>query len=265
MSRLRIILGLAALMVLPCAIASDSGLVVRGPSWIEDCRCLIYYSTFDLDPVPVKPEVNSGMLAVAAGAPARTEPAGLFARALNTTEKPLVLSGEALSPHRPLTISFWWALPKDLPADGSFSLFQITGRGIIAAFTRGKGEWCALKEPAGVLQVYYFPGIQDVNGIYDVDLAKRVDLRAGAWHHTAAVIRQGAIVELYTDGMRVAEIATSGRAFLPADGIRSLRIGGGVVLDEVLVLDRALDAENVADYYRGLRRLAGYRSPEGKR
>lgn len=188
---------------------------------------------------------------------------GLIGKALDAVEKPLVLEGDALSPHRPLTISFWWALPRDLPIDGAFGLFQLTGRGFVAAFTRGKGEWCALQEPAGVLQVYDFPGIQDHNGIYDPKLSRSLDLRAGAWHHTAAVFRHASSVELYTDGVRVAEAATLGRELSEEDAIRSLSLGGGVLLDEVLILDRAVDAEGIEDYRRGMLRLREYHREGG--
>jgi hypothetical protein len=226
--------------------------VVRGPSWVEGC--LLDYWTFDSD----EGRSAARRLTVKDGSAAETTPSGLIGRALDTREKRLVLEGGTLSPHGPLTISFWWALNEDLPADGSFSLFQLGGKGIVSAFVRGKGEWCALREPAGVLQVYYFPGIQDVNDIYDPELSRHLDLRAGVWHHTAAVFRRGSTVEMYTDGRRVAEVATSGRGFRADDGLTTLEVGGGVHLDEVLVLDRAIDAEQVADYHRGVRRLHEY-------
>jgi hypothetical protein len=171
---------------------------------------------------------------------------------------PLVLRGEAVSPHHPLTLSFWWALPYDLAADGGYQLFSLNGAGMVALFCRGKGEWCALQRPAGVFQVYYFQGIQNINGIYDFDLLAHCDLRKGVWHHTAVVFRLASVVQVYTDGKLVTEATLSGREFSAADGLVSLSLGGPLWLDEVMVLNRAVDGGMVADYVRGARRAREY-------
>jgi hypothetical protein len=258
---LRPTLYLWACILFPTVLATDTPeRAVRGPAWVAGC--LAWYEDFDgEEPTGGEKsgEASPTAISIRSGSPRRTVAEGLIGKALDAVEKPLVLEGDSLSPHRPLTISFWWALPRDLPVDGTFNLFQLTGRGIIAAFTRGKGEWCALEEPAGVLQVYYFPGIQNHNGIYDPKLSEHLELRAGVWHHTAAVFRRASTVELYTDGALVAEATTVGRELSQEDAIRSLSLGGGVLLDEVLILDRALDAERIADYRRGMRRLHEYR------
>jgi hypothetical protein len=258
-----LLLLLAALLFAPPQLTTrDSRLTapfVRGPAWMQEC--LIYYNTFEGK--PDGPDVNTEGITV--GEAAETAAGGLFRRCLDTTAKPLVLKSAAFSAHRPLTLSFWWALPKDLPVDGGYSLFQFSGRGIVSAFTRGKGDWCALQRPAGVLQVYYFPGIQNVNGIYDYDLAAHLDLRAGVWHHTAVVLRQATNVQLYTDGKPVCEITLSGREFTKADALETLSLGGGVLLDEVAVLNRAVASGMIADYYRGVARLREYYAPDGAR
>ncbi len=239
-------------------VGGDGATDVRGPAWLRDC--LVYHHAGS---APDRPELCPASLTTSADATVTTDPEGLFGAGL-WTPKPIVLRGDALSPDRPLTLSFWWRLRKDMPVDGGFDLFTFQGRGIVSAFVRGKGEWCALQRPTGVLQVYYFPGVQNVNDLYDGDLAAHLDLKAGVWHHTAVVIRRASCVQLYTDGRLVAEASTSGRDFAAADEVRTLSIGGGVVVDEVLLLDRAIDADQVADYYRGVKRLREYATGRGE-
>lgn len=219
---------------------------VLGPPWFQES--LVYYNAFDAPPI------NAGQLETPA-VPAEGVPGGLFGRGLPTQTAPLTLHGPALSPHRPLTLSFWWALPADLPLDGGFTLFALTGRGHISAFCRGKGDWCGLQRPAGVAQVYDMAGLQNVNDIYDFDLQKSLDLHAHVWHHTAVVFRRASSVQVYTDGNLETEITTSARDWTPGDGLTTLQLGGGVLLDEIAVLDRALDAASIADYYKGVSQL----------
>lgn len=229
----------------------------RGPAWVRDS--LVYYHPCD---EPKRPQFCAPGLTTTADASIASDPDGLFGSGL-WTPKPLLIRGGLLSPHRPLTVSFWWRLRKDLPIDGGFELFTFQGMGIVSAFVRGKGEWCALKRPAGVLQIYYFQGIQNVNGIYDDDLAAHLDLRSGVWHHTAVVIRRASCVQLYMDGKMVCEATANGRDFSPADEVGSLLIGGGLVVDEILILNRAVDADQIADLYRGITRLRAYETLGG--
>jgi len=190
--------------------------------------------------------------------------AGLFGRCLSVQDSraPFELDGPAVSPHRPLTLSFWWALPYDLTLEGGYQLLQLNGKGMIALFSRGRGEWCALERPAGVFQVYYFGGIQNVNGIYDFDLMSHYDLKAGVWHHAAVVFRRAATAQAYVDGKLVFEVTISGREWTTSDALQSLTLGGPLYLDEVMLLDRAVDADMVADYYQGISRLREYLSAD---
>jgi len=172
----------------------------------------------------------------------------------------LRLRGEGLSPHRPLTVSFWWALADDARLETGFGLVHLGGRrGYISHFCRGRGTWCALERPAAVLQVYYIPGIKNVNGIYDRDLLGHLDLRRGVWHHTALVIRGASLVEVYTDGRRAWGVRVRGRRFRSEDRLNELVIGTRgkpkMILDEVLVVRRAAAAKEVADYYRAIQQL----------
>jgi len=235
-----------------------SGEDVRGPRWFSENA--IVYGSFDAVRENALFERSSGVEVREPVPPRRA--GGFIGDALDTTERPLRLQGACLSPHRPWTLSFWWALPADLPVDGGFGLFGLSGKGYIGAFVRGKGDWCALQRPAGVLQVYYFAGIRNVNDIYDMDIARTLVLRARVWHHTAAVFRLGSVVELYNDGSLASRITTTGRCFRPDDEMRNLEIGGGVWLDELAVLNRAVSPEQIRDYVQGMRRIAEYSRAE---
>ncbi|MBL7222896.1 MAG: hypothetical protein ISS72_03490 [Candidatus Brocadiae bacterium] len=223
---------------------------------------LLYYNSFDGE--DGKPQARSdsveprGELTIAAdgfrGKGARTGKQGW-----------LQLKSADFSPHLPLTVSFWWALVEDHKIDGGFGLIHLGGgRGMVSHFSRGKGGWCALERPAGILQVYYIPGIKNVNGIYDRDLMAHVDLRGGAWHHTAMVFRGASLVEVYTDGEKAWETRLVGRSFAASDKLHDLVIGtrGGapMLLDEVVILRRALTPGDLRRYVRALRqmRAVGY-------
>ncbi len=224
---------------------------------------LIYYQSFDTP--DGGPEVNE-----TGSTPNALEPLpdGIRGRcALGAKDTGLHLNSEAFSPHRPLTASFWWALQEDAAIDGVFGLFHLTGgQGMISHFSRGKGEWCALQRPAGVLQVYYFDGIANVNGIYEGDLLGKLELRAGVWHHTAVVVRGASLTEAYTDGAKVFETRNNGRNFLADDRLHDLRLGSfwgaQAYLDEVVILRRALSADEIAEYVTAVRQMAAVGYPQ---
>ena len=224
---------------------------------------LIYYQSFDSP--DGAPEVNqTGAVPNAL----ELQPAGMRGRcALGAQDTGLHLNSEAFSPHRPFTASFWWALSEDAKIDGIFGLFHLAGaRGFISHFSRGQGEWCALQRPAGILQVYYLDGIANVNGIYEGNLLGKLDLRAGVWHHTAIVIRGASLTEVYTDGAKVFETRNNGRDFAPEDSLHDLRIGSfwgtRAFIDEAMVLQRALSAEEIADYVTAIRQMAAVGYPQ---
>jgi len=180
-----------------------------------------------------------------------------------TNEQALRLISPAFSPHRPVTFFLWWALAGQHQPESCFGILHLQGRGIVSHFSRGKGEWCALQKPAGVFQVYYFPGIQNVNGIYDFDLAAHLDLSPDAWHHTALVITAASLCELYTDGRLVFSVRIAGRPFEEADALQDLTFGSPfpMKIDEAAVFNRALSADEIAYYYTATwqMRQAGYR------
>lgn len=172
-----------------------------------------------------------------------------------------ILRGDALSVHRPLTLSVWWRLDQDAQIDSGLQVFHLEGRGFISAFVRGKGTWCALPKPAAVFQCYNFPRVRNVNGIYDRGIWDKGALRAGLWHHTALTVASASALRLYTDGRPVAKIDVAGRLLSTEDAVRTLYLGnryGGIpmTLDEVAVVDRTLTPEEIARYHHALRQMA---------
>lgn len=217
---------------------------------------LLYYNGFeqpDGKPEVSQPEiVQSGKL-TAGGA-------GIYGQCgIPDSRQVLSLRSEDFSPHLPLSVSFWWALQEDAQLESCFGLFHLSGgKGFVSHFSRGKGEWCALERPAAVLQVYYLPGIANLNGIYDTDLMAHVELKAGVWHHTALVFSGSSLIEVYTEGQRVFQHRLKGRSFTADDALGEMSIGSRglpVALDELVILRRALAAEEVESYVAGLRAM----------
>ncbi len=257
---------LGLLGVVPAQGAERPDCIPLVPPWLVDC--VIYHNACDdrpetpdvnIAPIGTVPGAHRGQVEVTRG-PIITTQSAFIGKSVHVQDwrAPLMLRSPVLSPHRPLTLAFWWALPADLKLEGGYSLFELTGAGYIGLFCRGKGQWCALQRPAGVFQVYYFDGIQSVNGIYDYDILAHMDLRAGVWHHSAVVFRQATTAQVYTDGKPVFEVTIKGREFSEKDGLISLALGGPLYLDEIMVLDRAIDGDMIADYVRGVARLREY-------
>ena len=217
---------------------------------------LIYYNAFEQ--ADGKPEINAAGL-VQVGK-TRAAEAGMRGQGVVTDRRgALQLRSPELSPHKPLTVMLWWALTEDAKIDSGFNLVHLQGRGIISHFSRGKGEWCALQRNVAILQVYYFPGIQNVNGIYDADWASHIELKAGAWHHTALVINGASLVEVYTDGRLAWKTRNDGRPFNEDDKVNEVTVGTrgapGLAIDEVMILRRALTVDEIAGYVDAIRQM----------
>ncbi|MBL7222632.1 MAG: hypothetical protein ISS72_02140 [Candidatus Brocadiae bacterium] len=255
---MRLALTAAALACGGAAWAGE-GTGVSLPPFLEDR--LVYYHSF----ASATPEVNR------AGAEPRSRvvvgEGGVRGDCLlGTKPQPLVLRSDALSPHRPLSVLFWWALAEEPTAETCFGLFHLSGRGMVSHFSRGKGQWCALEKPAGILQVWNFPGIRNVNGIYDRDWRKSVSLKKGVWHHAAMVFHGASLVEVYTDGRRAWSVRLMGRPFAAEDKVQDLVLGSRtampVALDEVIILRRALAAAEVRRYVAIITQMRAVRYPE---
>ena len=221
------------------------------PSW-EDR--VIYYQSFDQG----KPEINTSGIELVEMMD--TGSAGIRGRcAIPSEAKSIQLKGKALSPDKPLVVSFWWSIQKEADKDSSFGLFHLTnGKGFISNFVRS-GPWCALEKPAAVLQIYYLHDIQNVNGIYDYDIVNSLALKREEWHHTAIIFTAGSMVSIYTDGKMVSHIRLTGRSFSESDNLKIMILGsnGGlpIALDEIIILDRPLMDEEIAEYVNIIRQM----------
>ena len=159
---------------------------------------------------------------------------------------------------RPITVSLWFRLEEPMKEDSPFHLVSLwADGGYISHFVRGKGTWCALKEPTFVIQLYNFRNISNVNGI-DFGSAW---LPHGQWHHAALTVSEGSRIRVFWDARLRSEITAKGRLFRPDDAVRTIGLGPQaaghpMTVDELLILDRALTAEEVAAYVTAVRKLA---------
>ena len=253
-SRFRAIVTLTAILLagvargeLPAAAASD--FLYLPPAW-EDR--VVFYHAFErrVD----EPEINTLAARVQGAATAEAE--GLTGKgytAPNVHDKknpqtPLSIFSPGLSAHRPLTVMCWWRLDRPMVETSSFSLLSLAGAGYVASFVHGKGEWCGLKEPTYVSQVNNFPGIANHNNPW----GGRAWFEPGAWHHVAITVAGGAEVAIYWDGRLRETISLKGRLLREGDTGR-VDIGGNyrfhpMTFDDLIVVDRVLTAEEIADY-----------------
>jgi hypothetical protein len=240
--------------ILPRLWAGDAADCLRIPPDLE-ARVLLYHS---FAKGPDTPEVNTVQARVAqpTGATGGTGLAGPGLSFTERAEKPtaLVLASPEFRPSRPLTVSFWWRLDSPMQPETSFHVLTLRGGGIVSNFVRGKGEWCGLKQPTYVQQIYYFSGMKNQN-----QLGSRVWLEPNEWHHTAFVFRNANRVQVYWDGALRTDYAIRGRPFAPDEG-GTLEIGPTwlfhpMTIDEILVLDRALDANEIRAYMTSVQRL----------
>jgi hypothetical protein len=229
------------------------------PAWSD--RVVFYHS---FESAVDKPEVNLIQGQVRGE---KTEPvAGLNGRgykAPNSYEKrtPLQLSSPALCPHKPITAMLWFRLDAAMKPETSFQLLRLGGRGYIASFVRGKGDWCALKEPTYISQVYDFPGVTNHHNSW----GGRVWFEPGEWHHVAITVAGASEVRIYWDGKLRENIVIKGRLFREGDvtwaHLDPNWLYHPMSIDDVVVADRALTADEVGDYVTAARQLAARRFP----
>ncbi|MBN2451744.1 MAG: hypothetical protein JXR77_15255 [Lentisphaeria bacterium] len=171
-------------------------------------------------------------------------------------EAPLVVSGTGLSPDRPISVMTWWRLDAPMRETTGFNVLTLHGKGLIGSFVRGKGEWCALPEPRRVFQVYYFPGIANRNDV----ASDRILFTDSSWRHTAITVAAASEICVYWDGELKTRYATRGRPFGPGDVTQLCpgpRHGGHpMTLDDIVVTDCVLAAEQVRTYVEAVRSLA---------
>ena len=222
---------------------------------------VVFYLSFDggVD----KPEINAlgGRFGAGDAAPAP----GVAGRGADVSgpagKRGVSLSGLALPLHKPLTVSLWWKVREPMRQDTGFDLVYLFGQGYIAHFVRS-GPWCGLKEPTFVTQVYNWPGVSNINGIDDGP--GRAE--AGVWHHVAVVVAKGSQVSVYWDGVRRSDFTFKGRTLGPQDLAKAVHFGPQgaghpMTLDELMILDVALDAPAVGRYIEAVRQLSAAGMP----
>jgi len=174
-------------------------------------------------------------------------------------EDGIILISDKLSPHKSLSISVWWALKDKHKEGGWFEILSLTGKGYISVFTRGGGgdTWCGLTKPAGILQVYNFQGINNINGIYHYDIESVLELEK--WNNTVITFTAGRNIKLYHNGQLFTEYNLSGGNFKEEDKINSLSFGRGggeeIYFDEILILSRVLTYKEINEYYNIMTQL----------
>jgi hypothetical protein len=174
-------------------------------------------------------------------------------------KRPFTLESGRLSPHRPLTLAFWWSLPDGMEPNGGTGFFAFRGKGYVSDFVRG-GPWCALRDSAHVFQVWSFPGADNVNGVFDRRFRQDTTLGRGEWHQTVFTASGGTEFTLYLNGRPVFNCRLKSRALREGDGVRRLTLGpahGGarLLVDELVILDIALRPQEVSEFHGQVRSL----------
>lgn len=235
--------------------ADDAALLLLPPAY--DGRVLVYHS---FSKGAKKPELNTAKATVEAEGGAVAEGftgRGLALRPAKGANSPqsIRLVSPAFSAHRPLTVMLWWRVDAPMRETTWLGLLKIgnhRGRhdGYIANFVAGKGEWCGLKEPTYISQLQNFPGLTDRN----MPWGGRVWSEPGQWRHLAMTLSGARQVDIYWDGRHREMFQAKGRLFVEGD-TNALIVGPEwhqfpMTIDEIVVLDRALSAEEIADHRR---------------
>jgi hypothetical protein len=173
----------------------------------------------------------------------------------------LVLRSPALSVHQPITLMFWWRLDEPMKAETGFSLAALRGKGWLSTFVAGKGPWCALREPTYVFQCYNFEGMENCNDVW----GGRAWFEPDVWHHLAVTASGAADIRVYWDGNLRTQYAPKKRLFKEGD-VNAVELGASgngpaMTLDEIVVLDRALHAEEIIAYMTAAKALAQVQFP----
>lgn len=224
------------------------------PSWADR---VVFYHAFEQG--LARPEINTVAVRVQGNCAVQTN--GLTG---NGCASPLRLTSPGLSVHQPLTVMAWWRLNAPMQETTGFGLLQLFGTGYIANFVAGKGDWCALREPTRISQIINFPNIKNVANPW----GGRAWFEPGTWHHVALTVSAAAEVRIYWDGRLKETILVRGRPFQAGDttaleigGVNAVGGGHPLTLDEVIVANRALSSEEIADYYLAVQKLTEQNSP----
>ena len=222
------------------------------PAWADR---VVFYQGFD--GAPDKPDIDD-LAAKFTAAPSATVPgfAGLGCpEGLGPDQKkPYEITSDGLSPHRPLTLMCWLRLDAAPTETTWYNLLRLwQGNTYLTHFIAGKGEWCALKGPTCIYQVVAFPGIPQ----YSNSWGGKPNWQPGEWHHVAMTVANGSNIRFYRDGQMTENILIKTRPFKENE-VRTATFGEGgfpMTVDEVIVTDRALTAQEIEEYVCDTRQL----------
>lgn len=88
-----------------------------------------------------------------------------------------------------------------------------------------------------------------------------MDLRNGVWREETVFFRRAQQVQARAEGDSVLETTPVGREFTVAGNLTSVFVGGSLRIDELPILDRVIEPEQVAEHYPGAGRIHDYRRP----
>lgn len=215
---------------------------------------MVYFNTFSHP--DAAPEINA--IDARTGAAGAVVADGYFGRGLLLQgNQRFRIESPALSPHRPITVIAWWKLGAPLEErnqGGGILALRSRGGGYISTFARG-GPWCGLQDTHLVLQIYNFPGIQNINGVLEGGFRQRYATTPLRWHNTVLTVNTASRVSLHVDGQLKKRYSLSGRTLNADDEIHHLEFGSfgmGLHLDEITVLDAALKDDDVEAYFEAL-------------
>ena len=260
-------------LLAPCVQAADdpgAPFIYLPPAWSQR---VVFYHSFgqgagapEINLLEARVEGEAEEVAEGFAGPGYPVLSGKDAR------RPLRINSPRLSPHRPLTVMFWWRLDQEMQEDLTLCLFygQSPGRrGYIANAVHGKSGWCALPQPTYISQVHGYEGLMNHHNSW----GGRVWPEAGQWRHWALTATGADRLTIFWDGRPRETIALKGRPFREGDvtlvglGEQYSRDGkpdAALTFDEVIVADRALTPEEIAAYVlaaQQLRARAARRAP----
>ena len=251
-----------------CAAGPDAWLLLD-PGWADR---VVFYHRFEDE--LTAPDINRVDADIKIAQAERKD--GITGQALATgntagrrRHQLLAVRSTELSAHRPLTVMAWWRLDAPMQLTTGFTLLGLANRGgrhrgYLRTFLRGKGQWCNLSEPRVVHQVQQFPGMSDWNDPYG---GGRAWFDPGDWHHVAITVGGRREINIYWDGELRTSYHTTGRLFREGDTNTALfgphALTHPMSLDEVVIVDRVLRANEIAAYVHDVRLLRHHPLADG--
>lgn len=170
----------------------------------------------------------------------------------------LLVQSKALSPARSMTLSMWYRVDADTNEKQNAYLINLTGPGrrhISTYICKRMNFHRSQTPPCYAVLVRNFPGLRDY-----YRASGTVRYRKGTWHHVALVFGGARRVQVYWDGRLRGDWTNKVRPFTDDEGgtVRFGRAGYEdfpMTLDDIMVLDVAMTARQIARYIEACRAL----------